>query len=170
MDSQLPTISLILAAFALILGGYCVWQTTSLMKLKKTFFAGEKAVSLEAVIYSLKHELSDCREQEAVLTESLGQLKKDFTFAVQKVGLVRFNPFNDGGGNFSFCLALLDAHDTGVVITSMYGREQNRIYTKKIEYGKCDSKLTDEEGQAMAMANSKSQIPKKQKYQETTIN
>jgi hypothetical protein len=68
---------------------------------------------------------------------------------------VRFNPFNDGGGNFSFSLALLDSHNTGIIITSMYGREQNRIYTKKIEDGKSDSPLNEEEKQAVEKANSK---------------
>ena len=76
------------------------------------------------------------------------------------VGLIRFNPFNDGGGNFSFALALLDAHNTGVIITSMYGREQNRVYTKKIVEGECENQLTDEEIQAIELANSKFQEPK----------
>jgi hypothetical protein len=157
MISQLPTITLILAALALILSGYCAWQMVSIGKLKKTFFAGENAVSLESVIYSLKQELEQSRQQEAVLEQSLNQLKKDFAFAVQKVGLVRFNPFNDGGGNFSFCLALLDQNNTGIIITSMYGREQNRIYTKKLDQGKCDIKLTEEEEQAVEKANKKLQ-------------
>jgi hypothetical protein len=156
MISQLPTIALILSALALILSGYCAWQIASINKLKKTFFAGEKALSLESVIYSLKQELRDSREQEAILEQSLTGLKTQVAFAIQKVGLVRFNPFNDGGGNFSFSMALLDEHNTGVLITSMYGREQNRIYTKKIENGKCEIKLTEEEEQAVAKANLKS--------------
>lgn len=156
MISQLPTITLILSALALILSGYCAWQIIAITKLKKTFFAGEKALSLESVIYSLKQELQDSREQEAILGQSLTELKTQVAFAIQKVGLVRFNPFNDGGGNFSFSIALLDEHDTGVLITSMYGREQNRIYTKKIENGKCEIKLTEEEQQAVQKANSKS--------------
>lgn len=164
MILQMPTIALILAALALILGGYCLWQITLINKLKKAFFAGEKALSLESVIYSLKQELADSRGQEAALLESLNRLKKDFAFAVQKVGLVRFNPFNDGGGNFSFSLALLDQHDTGIIITSMYGREQNRIYTKKIDQGKCEIKLTEEEQMAVAEANKGSSETKLSRY------
>jgi len=154
MISQLPTITLVLAALALILSGYCAWQIISVNKLKKIFFAGSKALSLESIIYSLKQELQNSREQEAALEQALTELKTRVTFAVQKVGLVRFNPFNDGGGNFSFSLALLDEHNTGIIITSMYGREQNRIYTKKVEKGKCEIKLTEEEEQAVEKANS----------------
>ncbi len=156
MITQLPTITLILAGLALILAGYCTWQIISINKLKKAFFAGGKALSLESVIYSLKQELQNSREQETALMQELNELKTKVTFAVQKVGLVRFNPFNDGGGNFSFSLALLDEHNTGIIITSMYGREQNRIYTKKIDQGKCEIKLTDEEQQAVEKANLKS--------------
>lgn len=155
MTLQSPTITLILAALALILSGYCVWQITAFNKLKKAFFAGSKALSLESVIYSLKQELQNSRQHEEALEQALTELKNKVTFAVQKVGLVRFNPFNDGGGNFSFSLALLDAHNTGIIITSMYGREQNRIYTKKVEKGKCEIKLTEEEEQAIEKANSK---------------
>jgi len=155
MTSHLPTITLILAALALILSGYCAWQMVSINKLKKAFFAGEKAASLEDVIYSLKRELENSRAQEEVLDRALLELKNKTAFAIQRVGLVRFNPFNDGGGNFSFTLALLDDYNSGVIITSMYGREQNRIYTKKVEQGKCDIKLTEEEEQAISRANDK---------------
>jgi hypothetical protein len=158
MTFQLPTITLILAGLALLLAGYCTWQIISINRLKKAFFAGGRALSLESVIYSLKQELQNSREQEAALEQGLTELKTKVTFAVQKVGLVRFNPFNDGGGNFSFSLALLDERNTGIIFTSMYGREQNRIYTKKIDQGKCEIKLTEEEEQAVEKANSKQQI------------
>jgi hypothetical protein len=155
MTFNLPTITLILAALALILSGYCAWQAVSIGKLKKTFFAGKNALSLESVIYSLRQELENSRAQEEALGKALMELKNKTAFAIQRVGLIRFNPFNDGGGNFSFTLALLDDYNSGVIITSMYGREQNRIYTKKVEQGKCDVKLTEEEEQAMQKANNK---------------
>jgi Protein of unknown function (DUF4446) len=155
MIFQSSIITLTLSALALILSGYCAWQMVSINRLKKAFFAGEKAASLENVIYSLKQELKNSRAQEDALGKALMDLKSKTAFAIQRVGLVRFNPFNDGGGNFSFTLALLDDYNSGVIITSMYGREQNRIYTKKIEQGKCDIKLTEEEEQAISRANDK---------------
>ena len=101
------------------------------------------------------------QEQQAILEQTLLQLKNDSTFATQKIGLVRFNPFGDGGGNFSFCLALLDAHNSGVVITSMHGRQQNRIYSKRLLNGQSEVQLTDEEEQAIREANEKIQIKTK---------
>ena len=152
----LPKINLGLSILAIILSLLCLWQFFSLRRLKKTFFAGTKALNLESVIYSLKQELKDSQQQQAELERVLLKLKKDFSFSLQKLGLVRFNPFNDGGGNFSFCLALLDEHDSGVVLTSMYGREQNRIYSKKINQGQCETPLTEEEQGAIQKAQNKS--------------
>jgi len=160
MQGNIQNLSLILSILAVLLGAYCFWQIRSLSKLRSIFFGGSKGIDLEEVIYSLGSEIKDSRQHLDLLQTTLSQLKSDFGFAVQKVGLIRFNPFNDGGGNFSFALALLDAHNTGVIITSIYGREQNRVYTKKIVEGECENQLTDEEIQAIELANSKFQEPK----------
>ncbi len=158
MTFSLSVITLFIGALGLVLAGFSLWQIRSLNRLRQTFFAGTKALDLESVIQGLKQELKDSQQHQRILEQALTELKKNLTFSVQKVGLVRFNPFKDGGGNFSFALALLDWHNTGVVITSMYGREQNRIYTKKIDQGKSEGQLTAEEQEAMLTANKKSSI------------
>ena len=155
MNTVLPNLGVILGALALLISLYCLWQTMSLNKLKKTFFAGNSGADLESIIVTLQAELKDSRGHQDALEQALLQLQHSSTFALQKLGLVRFNPFSDGGGNFSFSLALLDAHNSGTIITSMYGREQNRIYTKKITNGKADTALTDEEMEAVKLANDK---------------
>ena len=158
MTFSLSVITLFIGALGLVLAGFSLWQIRSLNRLRQTFFAGTKALDLESVIQGLKQELKDSQQHQRILEQALTELKKNLTFSVQKVGLVRFNPFKDGGANFSFALALLDWHNTGVVITSMYGREQNRIYTKKIDQGKSEGQLTAEEQEAMLTANKKSSI------------
>ena len=69
--------------------------------------------------------------------------------AVQKVGFVRFNPFQDMGGDNSFVLALLDSEDSGVLISSLYTREGARLYGKRIEQGTTKYPLTEEEKQVL---------------------
>ena len=69
--------------------------------------------------------------------------------AVQKVGFVRFNPFQDMGGDNSFVLALLDSEDSGVLISSLYTREGARLYGKRIEQGGTKYSLTEEEKQVL---------------------
>ena len=158
MFSNLQNLSLFLSGLALVLGIFCLWQIFGLNRLRKTFFMGSRGADLEEVIKILQQQSREQENHQAVLGQAIKHLQNDLSFSFQKMGVVRFNPFDDGGGNFSFCLALLDAHDSGIVLTSMYGREQNRIYTKKIENGGSDLKLTAEERQAVERATSQNKI------------
>jgi len=70
------------------------------------------------------------------LESAVKKMQKDSLKHVQKIGVVRFNPFQDTGGDQSFVIALLDAENNGVVISSLHGRERTRIYTKVVAGGK----------------------------------
>jgi hypothetical protein len=72
--------------------------------------------------------------------------------AMQRVGLVRFNPFEDTGGNQSFALALLDANGDGVVFSSLHSRAGTRLYAKSVSGGRSDASFSDEESQAVREA------------------
>jgi hypothetical protein len=72
--------------------------------------------------------------------------------AFQRVGLVRFNPFEDTGGNQSFALALLDAEGNGWVLSSLHARTGTRVYAKAIRAGRSDGALSDEESTAIKQA------------------
>ncbi len=73
---------------------------------------------------------------------------------LRRVGLVRFNPFEDTGGNQSFALALLDSDDDGIVISSLHARGVTRVYAKAVSRGRPEATLSVEEAQAVAMARS----------------
>ena len=73
-------------------------------------------------------------------------LQKDGLLHVQKIGLHRFNPFKDTGGDQSFVLSLVDGNDTGIIISALYSRSGTRWYVKRVANGKgVDHELTDEE-------------------------
>lgn len=76
---------------------------------------------------------------------------------LQKTGLVRFNAFSDIGGDQSFALALLDGKNKGVIISSLYGRNEARVYAKPVEGGSSSYPLSEEEQKALALAMNKSQ-------------
>ena len=71
---------------------------------------------------------------------------------IRHVGLVRFSPFHDTGGDQSFALALLDGSGDGVVITALHSRTDSRLYAKPIEHGTSAYALTPEEKEAMDRA------------------
>ena len=75
---------------------------------------------------------------------------------IRKIGIVRFNPFNDMGGNQSFVIALLDNKSNGFLISSLFSKEGNRVYSKTVKNGKSEYILSGEEVEAIGMAvNSK---------------
>ena len=86
------------------------------------------------------------------LSRDLENLKMENQLSVKKVGMVRFNPFSEIGGDQSFSVALLDENDNGVIITSLYTREGNRVYGKPIKAGTSVYSLSVEEKKAIAKA------------------
>lgn len=87
------------------------------------------------------------------INKQIEEIKEDMSYHLQKVSLVRFNPFSEMGGDHSFSLALLDAHLTGFIITGLHTRERTRVYIKKIENGKCKQDLSKEEREALKKAS-----------------
>ena len=78
------------------------------------------------------------------------KLEKQGLAHIQKIGLVRFNPFKDTGGDQSFILALVDAENTGVVISSLHTRTGTRWYAKGVVAGKgVEYELSDDEQKAL---------------------
>ena len=103
--------------------------------------------------------LLDCLERTNSLSAQLELTQSELTDLcnvsrqhVQKVGILRYNAFDDVGGEQSFSLALLDANATGVVISGLCGREETRVYAKQVKAGRSTHNLSDEEITAIARA------------------
>ncbi len=89
-------------------------------------------------------------KQLSELSKAVEKARKENLYNIQKIGLVRFNPFTGTGGNQSFCLAILDGEDSGLVISSLHSRDTTRIYAKPVKSGKAEGyELSTEEKQAI---------------------
>ena len=87
------------------------------------------------------------------LERSLKEVEADGQLHLQRIGIVRFNPFSDTGGSQSFTIAILDGKDNGIIMTSLYARTGNRWYIKHIKAGSCmDVELSKEEQSAIKKA------------------
>jgi hypothetical protein len=104
-----------------------------------------EASALLGAVGALNTRLTAVEGQTAALAATLPQ-------AIQRVGLVRFNPFDDTGGDQSFALALLDGRGDGVVISSLHSRSGTRFYAKPVKAGRTTHALATEEAQALAQA------------------
>jgi len=109
----------------------------NLMKVLEEHFT--RIEGLENSANSLKKDIEGIREEN--LTH------------IQRVGLLRFNPFDETGGNQSFALSLLDDHGNGVVISSLHNREATRIYGKPVKnFEEAGFEFSAEEKQAVEEA------------------
>lgn len=97
-------------------------------------------------------QFKNLKENFERISQELENFKKENRFSLQKIGLVRFNPFRGVGGNQSFSIAILDANDSGIVITSLYTREESRIYGKPVKGGRSEYSLSEEEKKAIEIA------------------
>lgn len=100
----------------------------------------------------LKDSEKDSKRIDRLIKET-EKLKKDELYDIQRVGLVRFNPFAETGGDQSFCLAILDGQGSGLVITSLHSRDTTRVYAKPVKKGKAAGyELSAEEKRAIKSA------------------
>ena len=101
---------------------------------------------------ALRRDLSEFGTRLAALEQTMGRIGDALPRSVQGVGVVRYNPFPDMGSNMSFSLALLDGRANGVVVSVLTNREGSRVYGKAVENGTSSYPLSDEERQALALA------------------
>ena len=80
------------------------------------------------------------------------ELERRAMTSLQHIGLVRFNPFEDTGSDQSFAIALLDERRDGIVMSSLHGRANTRLFAKPVEGGTSRHTLSDEEAQAIRIA------------------
>jgi hypothetical protein len=119
----------------------------------QTFTAGVNRKTLDSVLSNVVKEIQESKKDIAKLDLRCDTIEKKSLFSIQKTGLLRFNPFKDTGGDQSFILTLVDANDTGVIITALYSRSGTRWYAKKVREGKgVEHELSDEEKKALKAA------------------
>lgn len=110
---------------------------------------GAEGKNIEQMLVQHIEEVRALRKQLDEITVRCTNLESSIKDCVQKVGVVRFNAFEDTGSDLSFAIALLNAKNNGVVLTSIFGRSESRSYAKPIENGQSSYFLTDEEKQAL---------------------
>jgi hypothetical protein len=130
--------------------------TFFLFRLVRTFgqLTGRvKEGDLKQVLDEILKTVKQSHEERRQLAQEIERLRLEGLGSIQKVGLVRYNPFSDTGGNQSFVLALLDGKDCGFVITSLHSRESTRVFAKPVTGGKeKDFEFSKEEAQAIKEA------------------
>lgn len=97
-------------------------------------------------------QFEELKKEVKGISEAFEILKKNNKFSIQRVGIVRYNPFSGVGSDQSFSIALLDGNNNGIVITSLFSRDGNRVYGKSVKDAKSEYSLSDEEKKAITEA------------------
>lgn len=127
-------------------------RTNKLQRKLTRLMKGSSAVSIEEMISSYQEKVETAKQNSEMCVDNLKLLNSQIRNCVQKVGVVRFKAFEDVGSDLSYSVALLDDHNDGVVITSLFGRNISTSYAKPIEKGESKYALSDEEMYAMNKA------------------
>ena len=127
-------------------------RTGKLRKRLESLTRGGDEQSLEAVLESHLERVRQVVRDIETVSARTAVVERGLLGSFSRIGLVRFNPFEDTGGNQSFALAILDAGGTGFVVSSLHARGGTRVYAKAIEAGRSDTALSAEEAEAVARA------------------
>lgn len=149
MNQQLLLANAIVTGLLLLGLIWIIIRLIKLERIRKEFLISSTGKDLEEVLVDQNRKLTGLGSQANQIEKELSQLIKENQNDIKKIGFVRFNPFDDDGGNMSFALSLLNEHDNGVVISSLHSRSGTRMYAKAVKRGKSESKLTAEEQQAI---------------------
>ena len=148
LESIQPYIGVLGFVLAIILLVYCIIlhiRLGSSTKKFNFFMQGENGASLER---KLSVEITEIREAakglQDMITEQT-QIRNIQGNTLQKIGFKKYNAFDNIGNDLSFALTLLDGNNNGVCISSIYGRNDSRIFSKPIVKGKSLVNLSQEE-------------------------
>lgn len=144
----LAAIALVLLLAMVVLFG----RTRRLAARFEAITRGSEDRSLEAILEAHLARVDAVVDRVDAMGARAAVLERDLKRAFSRVGLVRYNPFEDTGGNQSFALALLDEHGDGFVVSSLHTRNQTRLYAKGVRGGRPDASASAEEEEALRAA------------------
>lgn len=154
MFTNLEAVLLGLIAGLVILMILCLalWlRLASLKKRCRKLMRGMDRLNLEELLNHLSSLITTEQQKGDTLSSRLKILEAQASRFVG-IGLVRYNAFQDTGSDLSFSLALVNHAGDGAVVTSIFGREENRLYGKPVEQGSSRHPLSQEEQAALQKA------------------
>jgi len=128
---------------------------SSLKKFKnryKKFFKNSDDLNIERLVEDNIDLCNEILNKNKDIESKINYIERNLIQCVQKVGIVRYNAFDNVGSNLSFAIALLDGNDNGIVLNGIYSRESTTTYAKSIINGQSKYALSAEEIQAIDIA------------------
>ncbi|MFH0969822.1 MAG: DUF4446 family protein [Patescibacteria group bacterium] len=142
-----------IVVIAIFLLSICLIKISRVNKKSKVFFEGKNGKDLEELVVKNIANLKLLDNEIQEIYNISNKIHKLTLKSIHKFGIIRFNPFNDIGGDQSFSVAFLDGKNSGVVISSLHTKEGTRVYAKPVNKGEAVKyPLTEEEKKAINIA------------------
>jgi hypothetical protein len=148
---------IILLVLVLVLTGIIIWTASRMTRLERHYnllTAGADGGNLVAVLEEHVGQVRLASQRVQALDEAVHALEVDSCRHIQHLGMLRFNPFRETGGDQSFSLALADGQGNGTVISTLHSRDLTRVYAKPLKAWQSSYQLTEEEQTAINKARS----------------
>lgn len=158
LENNMEFVLIGVAAIALILLIFWIITIVNLVQIKKMkkkyekFMSGSDAKTLEETIANHLDQIDGLISSNTRNEKNIDKLTDQIKYAFQKVGLVKYDAFQEMGGKLSFSLCLLNEKEDGFIINAMHSREGCYTYIKEIIAGNCVIILSEEEKEALEMA------------------
>lgn len=149
---------LIVVLFIIVIA--LIFQFKKRKRLFQRLMEGTRRENLEQLLERLITENGQLKEDQAIFLKKFEGLAKEVSMKKSNIGFVRFNAFDLEGSDLSFSLAMVDDYLNGFVLTSIYGRDESRIYAKPLSKGVSEYQLSPEEQEAVNRVNSKTLLEK----------
>ena len=150
--SVIGTILAVLLVFLILQFFWLRAKVNRLYRKYKYFMMGEDGGSIEMKLSTEVRELRDMVESSQGMLHQQELLATMQLKSFQKIGLVRYDAFDETGDKLSFSLTLLDGKNNGVVLSSLAGHDASRIYAKAVTGGECREALSSEEAESISIA------------------
>jgi hypothetical protein len=151
----MAVVALVLSLLALAGVVFLLARQQRLLGQYQHLMTGTSGGNLEAVLQDHISRVNTVAGRVEDLDQLVQHLETAGQYTLHHVGMLRFNPFHDTGGDQSFAIALADGHGNGVILSSLHARDVTRVYAKPLVTWGSTYSLTDEEKQAIAQAQEK---------------
>lgn len=142
----------ILNLIGLLILGFIVFRERNFIR---QLFPKNEARDVRNKFKEVLGVIDDFARQNHQLNKNFRGLVKMGLSHTQKVSVLRYNPYQDTGGDQSFSVALLDGNSDGIILTSLHSRSGTRVYIKSVDKGKSEVELSKEEKEVLGKAVSK---------------
>jgi|SRR5699024_10493229 len=131
--------------FLFVLGLVSQYKSRKAREKYQELVRGMDGINIEELLIDIQSHINNTDKKIKSLDEKINSIDGKLSFAIRKVGFIRYNAFSDMGSELSFSIALLDDFKNGFVLSSIYGRENTVSYGKSIENGTSNIPLSAEE-------------------------